>query len=195
MNAFGFGLMIGAGRPANAIGSVDSLVARSQQAAEKVTGSEILLLLPTAVGTILILFLLWRSIRVPGRPGRTDTRHFRCSLRGHVVIAEFQVDAADGTPVAVNWCTAFCPAVTVRCKKRCLKSRNGNYEHTTMPRSAGDQLASAVPTLRGIPAERSGSMKPIVLTARFPLLWRCARCSETYLSREGTHRCPQVRVP
>lgn len=85
-------------------------------------GSEGLLTIVLALATAVAFLLL---IVFGGRRGviRTVTRSFWCPARRQHVTAEFQEEAWDGTPVAVNRCTAFSPPTAITCERLCLDPR------------------------------------------------------------------------
>ena len=142
MNGSGLGQLIDDISPGNAAEGAGPFALRDQQAAAEVADVGMLLPMMPALGTMVILFLLWRVVRVSGSPGRADTRCFRCPVLGRVVIAEFQLDPTDTRPIGVNWSTAFRPAAIVRCKRRCLKGRNGGHEQGVVTGVAVSSQAS-----------------------------------------------------
>lgn len=81
-------------------------------------GTAILIVL--ALGTGLVL-LVWAVFAAFPTVTRVVTQAFWCPFRELNVTAEFQEDAWDGRPVAVNRCSAFSPPDAVECGKACLR--------------------------------------------------------------------------
>jgi hypothetical protein len=102
-----------AGALATALDSLDKQV--SQGAA----GDLILTVVPL-LGTAVVILVIWRLMRVARRSVPTTAGAFRCPVTGRDVIAEFQLNRAARRPIEVNWCSAFVPAVRVRCLRWCL---------------------------------------------------------------------------
>ena len=102
-----------AGAPVTALDSLDEQV--SQGAA-----GDLVVTVVTLLGTAAVILVLWRLMRVVRRPAPTTAGAFRCPVTGREVIAEFQLNGAARRPIEVNWCSAFVPAVRVRCPRWCL---------------------------------------------------------------------------
>src|SRR5262249_11382326 len=67
-----------------------------------------------------LAFVFWKILDRSQRQGARFRRVFTCPFRGRAVIAEFQRDSAERS-IDVVWCTAFRPAVVVKCRKQCLR--------------------------------------------------------------------------
>lgn len=119
MNAFDLAKDIDLGRGVPVAGAVTS---RSLDERFSETATDVLVGVVPLVGTALVLLLLWVIFRVPRRSGPTTTGAFRCPVLGRVVLAEFQLGPGGARRIDVIWCTAFHPAVRVRCKKRCVQA-------------------------------------------------------------------------
>lgn len=72
-----------------------------------------------ALGTAVALLLMAAFGGLPGVI-RIVRRSFWCPFLARNVTAEFQEQAWDGKPVAVNHCTAFTPPTAITCEKLCL---------------------------------------------------------------------------
>ena len=123
MNGLRLGQLVDGVSLGNGPGDVGPFGSHDRQAATRDAVDMLLPMVP-ALGTIIVLFLLWRMLRVSRRPGRTETRFLQCPVLGRMVKVEFQRDPKDTRLTEVNWCTAHRPAVIVECKKRCLKVRD-----------------------------------------------------------------------
>ena len=101
--------------------AVPMLESLDEHMSEASAGDLIIVMMPL-LGTALLIFLFWRLMRVVRTPAPTTAGYFRCPVTGRAVVAEFQLDRAGRRPVEVNWCSAFVPAVRVRCPKKCLRT-------------------------------------------------------------------------
>lgn len=81
-----------------------------------------------AIASLLALLAQEGKVRVclvASRTRRAVVRTIDCPDRGAGFVVEFVEDAADGTRVAVNWCSAFSPSTAVTCARRCLSADAG----------------------------------------------------------------------
>ena len=106
---------------ANGAESRAPFVGPDLHAGTAIAGADMLTVVVITLGTTLILFLLWRIVRIPVTRRPTATYYFWCPVSRRAVRAEFQVDATESNFLGVNWCSAFQPAAVVRCRKRCLR--------------------------------------------------------------------------
>jgi hypothetical protein len=96
-------------------------------------------------GLVVMGILVWLVSRTAGTRQLPRVVAFRCPVIRRTVVAEFEVDGKDAKPVEVSWCTAFRPAVTVLCKKRCLLGRIGRRRDEVAPLAqAGEQILETV---------------------------------------------------
>lgn len=121
MDALALSQTTGAVFTANGAESAAPSVGADQHAVVEIAGADLLLVLVTTLGTMFILFLLWRIVRLPVTQGRIATYYFWCPASRRLVRAEFQLDPTKSQPLDVNWCSAFQPAAIVRCRKHCVR--------------------------------------------------------------------------
>ena len=121
MDALALGQTTDATATANGSETAATFVGPDLHAGTEIAGVDMLLGVVITLGTTLILFLLWKIVRLPVTRRPTATYYFWCPVSRRAVRAEFEVGATEWKFLDVNWCTAFQPAAVVGCRKRCLR--------------------------------------------------------------------------